>query len=318
MIKNLLLEDLGNLKAVSPRILKNYVLNSYGYKNKMGKNSEVYILRGDGSVIYNEFLKLTSTNKKFLFIFRYGQEDLFILKDDYSYNSYVELRITTLEDYEYIKRESPNDVHLDTYRKMKSESGVKKFYNDVVKFLMECTNKPKKDIQEKINYQIILEDETRSDKQKERNSARDYNYDLVINGKHVLSNNLMNKDNLRYRLKQYIESKLPSFNNINDIPKDVSMFENIKKFKLLGEIYELSTTYNLRTNIVDLFNGHTVYIVYRIDSRYRNIINYPYELYFGIRLNNDKLVVDKIMGGSGRYRDNEPKPLEYWSFEKEE
>ena len=128
----------------------------------------------------------------------------------------------------------------------------------------------------------------------------------------------MNKVSLNHRLKKYIESKLPSLNNINDIPKDISMFENIKSFKLFGETYSLSTTYSMRTDIVNLFNGKSVYISYRCNT-YDLPKTYPEYIYFEICLVNGKMIVENILGSSRKYYGNpDIKPIEMWSFEKEE
>lgn len=309
MMKNILLEDWGNLNAVTSEVRR--IIKRKTYSDILGKNCKVLIEKGGPSLIWKYM-----NNKDIIgFVIRYGQDDLFFM-----YDGYNGFQIETLYDYHIMITDLGRDEQLDTYRKIKSLSGCEKWYKDIVKFLMKYYKKPKSEIQkvvDKINYQIIFKDEEKKQIQKKRRIDKTLNPTITKNNRTIPSNSEMNKHGLKDRLKKYIENKLPQF-DINNIPQDINLFQNVKEFKLMGKVYKLSNLYSFDTEIVKLFQGKPVYIGYQTQLSYseESLAQFPSYILFELKLVNNEIKVINVYGYTGKYDngDNLLHPLDYWNY----
>lgn len=131
--------------------------------------------------------------------------------------------------------------------KVKSESGFIKLCNNLINHLLKLSEHErysnmfpnnKKQIAEKINFQIIYADKIKKDKRNRRIDDKKINNRVVVNNIDTLSNSIMGKENIKRRLEQYIISKLPRYTDINQIPKDMKLLKDGTRFKLNGTLYE--------------------------------------------------------------------------------
>ena len=302
--KSILLEDWGNLNAVSDEVKRN-IFRDWSFKSKLGRNSSVEIVKGDGYTLYNLLHK-----EHIGIVIRYGQDDLFMIIENYSNN----WNIRELNDYDYMVHDLNYHEKMDIPTVIKSESGMVKFFNNIVKFLSSHLGKDKKEIVSKMNFQVIYADKEKHQKQNERRNQKNMNTSVTKNNVTTPSNAMLNKDYLRHRLKAFIDNKLPQFTDVNNIPQELEFVQKNVKFKIFGEVYYNSFYYSLDSSIYDLMKGKPVYLTFRKES-YRNEQTFPKVIAFEIKLFNNQIKVTNVYG-LGDSKDL--RSLEDWSYKKEE
>lgn len=302
--KSILLENWGNLNAVSDEVKRN-IFRDWSFKSKLGRNSSVEIVKGDGYTLYNLLHK-----EHIGIVIRYGQDDLFMIIENYRNN----WNIRELNDYDFMVHDLNYNEKMDIPNVIKSESGMVKFFNNIVKFLSSHLGKDKKEIVSKMNFQVIYADKEKQQKQNERRNQKDMNTTVTKNNVTTPSNAMLNKDSLRHRLKAFIDNKLPQFTDVNNIPQELEFVQKNVKFKIFGEVYYNSFYYSLDSSINDLMKGKPVYLTFRKES-YRNEQTFPKVIAFEIKLFNNQIKVTNVYG-LGDSKDL--RPLEDWSYKKEE
>ena len=101
----------------------------------------------------------------------------------------------------------------------------------------------------------------------------------------------MNKDSLRYRLQDYINNKLPTFDNPKDIPTDLQRLDKNYAFKLFGCKYKYSDwkphRYN-KENTLEFIQGKgPQYLLFNNSDTYNGYHYYPEYIIFKIMFNKD-------------------------------
>ena len=296
-MRNMLFEDWGNLTRVSPRVVQNL---SYHDKYKMGKGSKVEIFRGTPEQVWDKIYDKSDVEKGELLyvVVRYEQDDILQISESYDglnfYNGeFLEMIPDYNDGYNYLSQTSARAV-----------SGLKKCIKFVVAKIHNYVEKEKtnifgipktateKDILARINYQFIYSDLERRNTQHERSIIQKSNSEspyIDKDGKKVLSNYAMNNNNLRNRLKDYVNSKLPSFDNPADIPTDLQKFNENSAFKLYGCKYKYSKWKPSRyeANTLSFIQGKSPdYLTFSNEETYSsNFIGYPDKIVFRLYFN---------------------------------
>lgn len=212
-------EAFDSLGAVSDEI-KSIILSKYGKKAFLGKKSYVKILPYEPEKMYDD---LTKDGQILYVVLRYGQGDLAIFDEHWD-----GINSRTLSDlYTFYDNDFP-------FSKIKSASGFKKNCNDIVKFIVQKFGLKRKDVLAKFNFQVIYADTEMIDIQKARKERKN-KQELTVNN--AISNYGMNVD-IKKRLKNYIENKIPNITDINNLPKDLKLFKDKFKFKIFNAVYE--------------------------------------------------------------------------------
>lgn len=244
--REILKEDWGKLIVLSDEVrnrLRTDYSERYSTLRQFGTNSDVKIFRTSAKDMYNTFFG----NEEILaIVIRYGQEDLIYIENEV--NSYrTEYEPKKIGFFDDIEDSLAWSERCDLPNKIKSESGFVKLCNNLINHLLKLSEQErfsnifpnnKKQIIEKINFQVIYEDKIKKENRKKRNDSKNFDKRVVVNNVDTLSNSFMGKEFFKQRLEQYIISKLPRYTDINQIPKDMKLLKDGTRFKLNGTLYE--------------------------------------------------------------------------------
>jgi len=308
----LLLEDMGNLAALSSEVLKKvinlnteYRYGSYRKPQKIGKNSKIEVIREPEKVF-----DLLKNNKVLLVVLRYGQDDLFTFERNWD-----GFRVSSLRDWEGLENGLSWSERPNLQSTIKSLSGVKSFITNVVKFIIKrlSTDEKKlvrKDVAPKINFQVIYEDEERNKIQSKRINDRGRNLYPTDRGSKKYNNdkihgsirdNRTDKDyrnSLKERLKEYITNKLPKFDNPNDLPRDMKFLKPDTRFKLMGCPYKYDDYASSNISIEKFLDENKpIYFSFINEKKYDEVYGkYPRFILFVVRMNeNYQLYVSTVL-----------------------
>lgn len=317
--KEILKEDWGDLVSISSEVRKKL---KYKFKDSFGKNSKVKILHLTGK----ELFQLITTDKNILaIIIRYGQEDIAFLKNDSS-SWKTEIDVDSLEGIEEINDTLDYSARFSVSRTFKSESGCIKLCNDIINFLFKLSSSDyfsyipnnKQEIAKKINFQVIYVDEEKKKLQQQRSLNSQSNKTVTVNNITTPSNKTFESNTLKSRLKEFIQNKLPHYEDVKQLPKDMSLFKENTQFKLFGCVYKFEG-YN-SISLKKLLLNKTGYINFENEYRYNytNHFNeYPRDIVFEIGLNNQyQLYVKNIYfyaGSNYSYSVDELQPIEQFT-----
>ena len=219
--KKFLKEDWGDLIAISPSI-RSSLKNRFGsrYSNKtFGKNSTVKVLHLSGKELY-ELLTAGEDNGRnndiLSVVIRYGQQDMILLINDSS-SWKVEIDVRMADDLDDICDELSWQDRISLPNTVKSESGCVKLCNNLINFLYGISHLDnfsyipydKKAIAQKINFQVIYSDKDKIAIRQNREKLKNNNYYATVNNIRTPSNTTLLQKDLKLRLKNYIQSKLP-------------------------------------------------------------------------------------------------------------
>lgn len=295
--KKILKEDWGDLIAISPSI-RNSLKNKFGsrYSNKIfGKNSTVKVLHLSGKEVY-ELLTAGEDNGRsndiVSVVIRYGQQDMILLINDSS-SWQVEINVSMADDLDDICDEFSWQDRISLPKTVKSESGCVKLCNNLINFLYGISHldnfsyipHDKKAIAQKINFQVIYSDKDKVAIQQNRKKLKNNNYYATVNNIRTPSNTTLLQKDLNLRLKNYIQSKLPQYDDVSKLPKDMKLFKKNSQFKLFGCVYKYDDN---ETTLKNLLNTQKGYVAFGNEFRYQSNIfkNYPRYIIFEIILNN--------------------------------
>lgn len=290
----MLFEDWGNLTRVTPNIVKGL---TYRNKSSMGRNSKVEIFKGTPEQVWDKINDKSKSDRGELLavIVRYEQDDILGIRPDwrgvdFTKGEFLDMIPNYHDGYDYIQGSA------------KSSSGLKKVIKSVADKIQNYVEKEKtnifgipqtatfKDILARFNYQFIYADIERDNIRHNRieNQGGSDSY-FNKDGVKVVSNFSMNKDSLSYRLKEYINNKLPSFDNPADIPTDIQKFNSKSAFKLYGCKYEYSSWKPSRyePNTLDFIQGREPdYIIFVNKDQYSSkFSHYPDKIVFRLMFN---------------------------------
>ena len=315
--KTILQEDWGNLNSVDPNI-RDILSRRHSYK--IGKNSKVQILRTSAKELFQLMTKgknINDDDNMIAVIIRYGQEDLVMLENDSS--SYrIDIEIMKLRDLDNFETNETVPIIRNLSSTIKSESGMVKLCNSLINMIYNLsTNEDydyiphdKKEIAKKFNFQIIYKDEEKGKIQNSRRKRDSNKYVATVNNVKTPSNYAMVSGTLKKRLEDFLNNRLPQFDENKQIPKDISFIKEGTKFKLFGAVYKYDDT-SMR-NILSKGIGWVSFIN---DSRYENqFTEYPRYIVFKIGINNNyQLFVSDIfcyIGNSYGYEIEKLNPIE--------
>ena len=244
--RELLKEDWGKLIVLSDEVRNRLIYDfngRYSSLRQFGKDSDVKIFRTSAKDMYDTFFG----NEDILaVVIRYGQEDMIYIENEV--NTYrTEYEPRKIGFFDDLEDSLSWSERWDLPGKVKSESGFIKLCNNLINHLLKLSEHErysnmfpnnKKQIAEKINFQIIYADKIKIDKRNRRIDDKKINNRVVVNNIDTLSNSIMGKENIKRRLEQYIISKLPRYTDINQIPKDMKLLKSGTRFKLNGTLYE--------------------------------------------------------------------------------
>lgn len=317
--KEILKEDWGDLVSISSEVRKKL---KYKFKDSFGKNSKVKILHLTGK----ELFQLITTDKNILaIIIRYGQEDIAFLKNDSS-SWKTEIDVDSLEGIEEINDTLDYSARFSVSRTFKSESGCIKLCNDIINFLFKLSSSDyfsyipnnKQEIAKKINFQVIYVDEEKKKLQQQRSLNSQSNKTVTVNNITTPSNKTFESNTLKSRLKEFIQNKLPHYEDVKQLPKDMSLFKENTQFKLFGCVYKFEG-YN-SDSLKKLLLNKTGYINFENEYRYNykdHFNEYPRDIVFEIGLNNQyQLYVKNIYfyaGSNYSYSVDELQPIEQFT-----
>lgn len=317
--KEILKEDWGDLVSISSEVRKKL---KYKFKDSFGKNSKVKILHLTGK----ELFQLITTDKNILaIIIRYGQEDIAFLKNDSS-SWKTEIDVDSLEGIEEINDTLDYSAQFSVSRTFKSESGCIKLCNDIINFLFKLSSSDyfsyipnnKQEIAKKINFQVIYVDEEKKKLQQQRSLNSQSNKTVTVNNITTPSNKTFESNTLKSRLKEFIQNKLPHYEDVKQLPKDMSLFKENTQFKLFGCVYKFEG-YN-SSSLKKLLLNKTGYINFENEYRYNykdHFNEYPRDIVFEIGLNNQyQLYVKNIYfyaGSNYSYSVDELQPIEQFT-----
>ena len=244
--KELLKEDWGKLIVLSDEVRNRLQMDfsdRYSSLRQFGKDSDVKIFRTSAKDMYNTFF---GNEEIIAIVIRYGQEDMIYIENDV--NTYrTEYEPRKIGFFDDLEDSLSWTERWDLPGKVKSESGFVKLCNNLINHLLKLSEHErysnmfpnnKKQIAEKINFQVIYADKIKKDKRNRRIDNKKINDRVVVNDVDTLSNSIMGKENIKRRLEQYIISKLPRYTDINQIPKDMKLLKDGTRFKLNGTLYE--------------------------------------------------------------------------------
>jgi hypothetical protein len=318
-MKEILLEDKGNLSALSSDVLQ-IIMHNSDYRKYIGKDSKVEIVRN----IETAYKNLLSDECLFG-VLRYGQDELYRLSARWR----SEINTSSMEEWEYyIKKLSWQD-RPNLQSTIKSESGLKTFVSNVAKFLTEQFNNKltekykkqletaktakqkekiekelgsqklitKKEVMAKLSFQLIYKDAKRYELERKRNEERG-NLRVADRGSSTYLNKKIHgsvydsrrdsdyKSALKDRLKEFITSKLPQYDDPKDLPRDMKLLKDDTRFKLMGCPYRYDNYGSSNVSFIDLQKGETMYITFENEKRYDNDFNYyPRLVLFEIKMN---------------------------------
>lgn len=295
--KKFLKEDWGDLIAISPSI-RSLLKSRFGtrYSNKaFGKNSTVKVLHLSGKELY-ELLTAGEDNGRnndiVSVVIRYGQQDMILLFNNSS-SWQVEIDVNKADDLDDICDKLPWSERISLPNTFKSESGCVKLCNNLINFLYGISQlddfsyipHDKKAIAQKINFQVIYSDKDKVAIQQNREKLKNNNYYATVNNIRTPSNTTLLQKDLKLRLKNYIQSKLPQYDDVSKLPKDMKLFKENSQFKLFGCVYKYD---NSETKLKNLFNTQKGYVAFENEFRYQSNIfhSYPRYIIFEIILNN--------------------------------
>ena len=129
-MKEILLEDKGNLSALSSDVLQ-IIMHNSDYRKYVGKDSKVEIIRN----VESAYEKLLSDECLFG-VLRYGQDELYRLSARWR----SEINTSSMEEWEYYIEKLSWQDRPNLQSTIKSESGLKTFVSNVAKFLTEQFN----------------------------------------------------------------------------------------------------------------------------------------------------------------------------------
>ena len=287
--KKFLKEDWGNLIAVSSEIRN---LLSHRADKRFGNTSKVQIVKEPIQTIYNDYIinNLGNREKRNILAIkiRYSQDDIILLwSRDYDD---MEIQITDLKFLREINDDLDRDDRFITPNTFKSESGCIKLYNGLINFLFKLSSQPefsfipnnKKEIINKINFQIIYQDTARIDKRASRYQQGEEKYTATVNNISTPSNKTLKSNNLSDRLKKYLENKLPKYDNINKIPLEIKNMNENYQFKLFNCVYKY-----YGSQMRDILNNKVGYIIFMNENRWeQGFRHYPTNIVFQIKLDN--------------------------------
>lgn len=128
----------------------------------------------------------------------------------------------------------------------------------------------------------------------------------------------MESGTLKQRLKDFLENRLPNYNDISQLPKDMKLFKENTQFKLFGCVYKFEG-YN-SSSLKKLLLNKTGYINFENEYRYNykdHFNEYPKDIVFEIGLNNQyQLYVKNIYfyaGSNYSYSIDELQPIEQFT-----
>lgn len=280
-------EGRGNLASLSSNVFQRI---KYLGKEGAGENSKVEILKDTPENIFNLLMKDRNNNRNIIIaIVRYGQDDLFLLEPYWS-----DISVRGLVDWDDIVDDYNWNERPNIQSNIKAASGLKRFINNVASFLslhFETKRKKiisKKDILSKINYQIIYKDEEREKTKSKRLLDKKNNKTVTRNNITTPSNSSMGKSELKDRLKDFILSKLPKYDNPDDLPKGIEFLNSKTKFKLMGCPYTFDEYNSTKADYNDLLNGGLMYFAFENEKRYDSesiFGKYPRFIIFVIKMN---------------------------------
>lgn len=304
-----LLEDMGNLRALSSEVLK-ILMNNYDRMDKhIGRNSKVEIIR-DPEKAY----KIINEPNCVLMVLRYGQDDLFAFKKNWD-----GFNVRELDDYDDMIRDLSWSERPNLQSTIKSVSGIKSFISKLATFIVNRYSTDdkklvKKNVVAKMNFQVIYEDAEREKTKAERNKSRG-NLLRVADRKstHYLNNKVHGsvydprsskdfKDSLKYRLKEFITNKLPKFDDPNNLPKDLKFLKPDTRFKLMGCPYHYDSYGSSSSDVSSIINENKpMLFAFENEKRYEEDYRYyPRHIVFVVRMNeNYQLYVSSIYYDAG-------------------
>lgn len=299
-----LLENKGNLSALSNEVFKR-ITNNYDTKGKIGENSKIIVIKNDLEQVF----RLMNNREVLMGVLRYGQDDLFLLKDNYD-----GIKIVELNEYEYLTNDISWRDRPNLQSTIKSVSGMKTFVSNLSSFITNEINKnnkkkiTKKDVIAKINFQLIYQDETRKSVSGERitnrgkflgtTNKKTYDHKKVHGSVYDSRDKDYYKASLKERLKEFILEKLPKYDNPEELPKKLDFLRKDTQFKLMGCVYAFDKYASKDINFVDLVNNKPAYFCFENQKRYDDEYKiYPRYIVFEIRLNieNYQLYVSEVM-----------------------
>lgn len=304
-MKEILLEDKGNLSALSSDVLQ-IIMHNSDYRKYVGKDSKVEIIRN----VESAYEKLLSDECLFG-VLRYGQDELYRLAARWR----GEINTSGMSEWDYYIEKISWQDRPNLQSTIKSESGLKTFVSNIAKFLTDQFNmkltknyekqlelaktakqkekikkelgsqKPitKKEVMAKMSFQLIYKDEKRSELERKRNLERG-NLRVADRGSTTYLNKKIHgsvydsrrdsdyKSALKDRLKEFITSKLPHYDDPKDLPRDMKLLKSDTRFKLMGCPYKYDSS--SRIDFADLQKGNSILIAFENEKRYDDDFNY--------------------------------------------
>lgn len=296
--KQVLKEDWGNLISVSP-FIRQQIQRNYSFRPLLGKDSIVKVVKSTPQEIYalldtysyNPQPSISPEEKLLGVNVRYGQTDLFFIMNEPDYRN--SFSIEESPELDYMNKNVIDGEKFKPQDTFKTESGFVKIFNSVVLWLSRLSSynpeefddmpNKKSDILQKMNFQLIYGDSNKIDTNNERRLLRWEGDNAVVNNISTPSNKVFNDKSLKLRLKKYLENKLPHYQDVTQIPKDIKNFKTNYQFKLFGCVYKMNDSY-----LNGIIEGKDGYIDFRNQNRDEKIYkNYPSFIVFKVALNDE-------------------------------
>lgn len=318
--KQIIQEDWGKLIVLDKNV-RNILSRWNTSSSDLGKDAEVKVVQTSGKELWS----ILNEDNILGVVIRYKQDSLILITNNYS----NEFKIRELADLEDINSNiTYYENRLSVPRTFKSESGCVKLCNSIIKFLASLSSvnpdefsdipNTTKEIASKINFQIVYKDLERNKKQAERKKLSSYKNTVNRNNISTPSNYAMESGTLKQRLKDFLENRLPNYNDISQLPKDMKLFKENTQFKLFGCVYKFEG-YN-SSSLKKLLLNKTGYINFENEYRYNykdHFNEYPKDIVFEIGLNNQyQLYVKNIYfyaGSNYSYSIDELQPIEQFT-----
>lgn len=304
-MKEILLEERGNLSALSSDVLQ-IIMHNSDYRKYIGKDSKVEIVRNI-EIAYKNLL----SDECLFGVLRYGQDELYRLAARWR----SEINTSAMSEWEYYTEKLSWQDRPNLQSTIKSESGLKTFVSNVAKFLTEQFNNKltekykkqletaktakqkekiekeiasvklitKKEVMAKLSFQLIYKDAKRYELERKRNEERG-NLRVANRGSTTYLNKKIHgsvydsrrdsdyKSALKDRLKEFITSKLPHYDDPKDLPRDMKLLKSDTRFKLMGCPYKYDSS--SRIDFDDLQKGKSILIAFENEKRYDDDFNY--------------------------------------------
>ena len=228
-------EYLGNLQRVSPKVFRAINFRNSVTQNHISPNSKVEVVN------LEKLQKICEANIESiaLIITRIGQRDISVIRLQHNsediYNSQYAI------SFNYFENDSNSKLPSIGY------GSSLKNYLDRLEFFTK--NDPKI----KLNFQIVYRDPNLGDLRnyrttniaddEEKISRKDYkngyHNNASVHGNIIKKDKDYYKKNLTQRLTKYIDSKLPSYEGLEDIQEGFKAIQkNLRGFKIEGEIFK--------------------------------------------------------------------------------